>query len=100
MMGRRAFLLGGLAKLCEPPRATAGIPNPVTARLIGPDGIRSEPVQFSARWAVPPLKFRVKNPGTWTKVELVQGGRTRTWDLYPSTATWTGDVLRVSGVVW
>lgn len=100
MMSRRAFLVGGLCKAAERPAAKAHLAGPVTARLIGPDGVRSEPVQFSARWAVPPLKFRVKNPGTWTKVELVQGGRTRTWDLYPSTATWTGDVLRVSGVVW
>lgn len=99
-MSRRAFLVAGLCRALERPPATATVPDPVQARLVAFDGTRSDPVEFSARWAVPPLKFRARRPETWSHLELVQGGRTRVWELYPSFATWEGDSVRISGVVW
>lgn len=100
VMSRRAFLVGGLCKAAERPTAKAHLAGPVTAHLVAVDGTRSAPIEFAGRFAVPPLKFRAPGPGSWSHVELADGGRTRTWPLLPSFATWTGDTVRISGVTW
>lgn len=100
MMSRRAFLVGGLCKAAERTPAKAALAGPVTAHLVAIDGTRSAPVVFAGRWAVPPLKFRAPEPGSWSHVELAAGGRTKTWPLLESFATWTGDTVRISGVTW
>lgn len=103
-MNRRGFLAGLAGVAIVPPwRAPAARPVltwPVYATLIGPAGERSAPVQFDARWAVPPLLFVSPRAGTWTHVELTDGDRVKLQELFPSVATWTDEGLRVAGVTW
>lgn len=105
-MNRRGFLAGLAGVAVVPPwrvprpRAVPVQTWPVYATLLAPDGARSEPVQFDARKAVPPLLFVAPRAGTWTHVEMTDGERVKLQELFPSVATWAGEDLRVSGVAW
>jgi hypothetical protein len=105
-MDRRGFLAGLAGVAIVPPwrvPRTRAVPVqtwPVYATLVGPGGARSEPVQFDARWAVPPLMFVAPRAGTWTHVEMTDGERVKLQELFPSVATWTDEGLRVRGVTW
>lgn len=112
MIGRRRFLAGLAAAAAGPlppwrvPRSRAAPVQtwPVYATLVGVTKgggqARSEPVQFDARWAVPPLVFRKVATATWTHVEMTDGERVRHQDLYPSVATWSGEDLTIGGTTW
>lgn len=108
MIGRRRFLASLAAAAVvppwRPPRATPVQTWPVYATLVGVTKgggqARSEPVQFNARWAVPPLVFRKAATATWTHVEMTDGERVKLQELYPSVATWSGEDLTISGTTW